>query len=661
MRHGRLAAPQAVGRTASAIARAPARAGAIHAGAQGEVQREAGSVARVAAAPGAPLPAAARAYFEPRFGRSFADVRVHTGDRAAAAAAGMRARAFTLGSDIGFAAGRFAPESAAGRRLLAHELAHVLQGGDVVRRQPEHEPPAAQAEEGPAADPDKEPAADPAKEGDPPRHALARELLGYPAIVDLWNDIFAQNLSPEHKKAFERKGTEGMSLWNLQFGGALTMQAPFDTVGGFLSAWATYAKTAHEVAGGGNFYLDLFSSFTDISIDRYLRSPLFASRMKTHLPGLISMGVVGQGIFSTVQALKAPSAEVGELEPTQWEKQTQIVKPLLSVALADMIKAPDFFSLSPLKLPTHPVYAASSATAGDAPSSLVFEHQQGMGEGQGGQKLKFGATANLAQIAAKFQKGASSAEDLADLQKNRRGQGSFWFNYDRSDPTQLQQQAGKLPGGAIDGGTFFGGGGYFGQLQAGARYGGEAGRQLTAWFARGGFGYSGEQGAALQKIGFVATYTDWKEQDILAPKTGPGGAGVAGQATQVEPFGKVQFGERNRFSAGAALGFASGSQESLGLSSIRGDFSYTYLGDAPGGLPAFKLDLSGSASRLDWWNPDSPLIMGVMARANVGQLFVAGQVNWGADKIPEQRLSLFGDRNEMPTPTAVIFTAGFRF
>jgi hypothetical protein len=83
---------------------------------------------------GTPLPAALRAEFEPRFGRSFAGVRLHTDATAHAAAAGIGARAFTLGEDIGFARGGFDPGSARGRFTIAHELAHVAQGSDVIRR-----------------------------------------------------------------------------------------------------------------------------------------------------------------------------------------------------------------------------------------------------------------------------------------------------------------------------------------------------------------------------------------------------------------------------------------------------------------------------------------------------------------------------------------------
>lgn len=76
---------------------------------------------------GRPLGDAARAFYEPRLGQDFGHVRVHTDARAAAAAHALGARAFTLGRDIYFGQGLYAPETARGRRLLAHELTHVAQ------------------------------------------------------------------------------------------------------------------------------------------------------------------------------------------------------------------------------------------------------------------------------------------------------------------------------------------------------------------------------------------------------------------------------------------------------------------------------------------------------------------------------------------------------
>jgi hypothetical protein len=84
------------------------------------------------------LPPALRNYFEPRFGQDFSGVRLHADTSAGIAAEAIGARAYTLGRSIAFAPGAYQPATEAGRRLLAHELAHVVQqggGAALVRRQ----------------------------------------------------------------------------------------------------------------------------------------------------------------------------------------------------------------------------------------------------------------------------------------------------------------------------------------------------------------------------------------------------------------------------------------------------------------------------------------------------------------------------------------------
>lgn len=78
---------------------------------------------------GQPLPKSARAFFEPRFRYDFSKVRVYHDVQAAESARAVNAQAFTLGKDIVFGRGKYAPEKASGRRLLAHELTHVVQQG----------------------------------------------------------------------------------------------------------------------------------------------------------------------------------------------------------------------------------------------------------------------------------------------------------------------------------------------------------------------------------------------------------------------------------------------------------------------------------------------------------------------------------------------------
>jgi uncharacterized protein DUF4157/protein-glutamine gamma-glutamyltransferase-like protein len=78
---------------------------------------------------GQPLPSSVRNFMDPRFGHDFSHVRVHTDANADEAAQAVNARAFTIGRNVAFAVGQYAPETSTGQRLLAHELTHVVQQG----------------------------------------------------------------------------------------------------------------------------------------------------------------------------------------------------------------------------------------------------------------------------------------------------------------------------------------------------------------------------------------------------------------------------------------------------------------------------------------------------------------------------------------------------
>ncbi|HEY7403862.1 MAG TPA: DUF4157 domain-containing protein [Candidatus Angelobacter sp.] len=84
-------------------------------------------VHEVLSSPGQPLDKATRDYFEPKFGYDFSKVRVHTDVKAAESAESVSANAFTVANQIVFNKTQYKPTSVAGRRLLAHELSHVVQ------------------------------------------------------------------------------------------------------------------------------------------------------------------------------------------------------------------------------------------------------------------------------------------------------------------------------------------------------------------------------------------------------------------------------------------------------------------------------------------------------------------------------------------------------
>jgi Domain of unknown function (DUF4157) len=109
-------AAQVTGTPSSGAGRSPSAPGPSHAPS---------SVQRVLSTPGRPLEPAARSFFEGRIGRGLGDVRVHDDAAAASSASDVNARAYAVGDDVVFARGEYAPETPAGLRLLAHELAHV--------------------------------------------------------------------------------------------------------------------------------------------------------------------------------------------------------------------------------------------------------------------------------------------------------------------------------------------------------------------------------------------------------------------------------------------------------------------------------------------------------------------------------------------------------
>lgn len=88
------------------------------------------SVENVLAGPGSSLPFSILKDMEQRFGQDFSHVRMHTGSAAEQSAHDINANAYTFGNNVVFNKGKFSPETHDGKRLLAHELTHVVQAGN---------------------------------------------------------------------------------------------------------------------------------------------------------------------------------------------------------------------------------------------------------------------------------------------------------------------------------------------------------------------------------------------------------------------------------------------------------------------------------------------------------------------------------------------------
>jgi len=99
------------------------------ANASGESANAPAIVHDVLRSPGQPLDKATRSFFEPRFGHDFGKVRIHTDELAAESAQAVSAHAYTAGRDVVFGRGQYSPFTSEGRKLLGHELTHVVQQG----------------------------------------------------------------------------------------------------------------------------------------------------------------------------------------------------------------------------------------------------------------------------------------------------------------------------------------------------------------------------------------------------------------------------------------------------------------------------------------------------------------------------------------------------
>jgi hypothetical protein len=168
--------------------------------------------------PGQSLDAATRARMEPLFGFDFSDVRVHTDSQAAASAASIGARAFTVGPHVVFGGGEHSPATDAGALLMAHELAHVVQQRGEAAREPDA-PEVGAA--GGGAERSAHAAARQVVAGQAVDRGLASQAAGSPGVIQRWStDDCSVNLTPPNVR-HDNEPAPGQRepVW-CQFGGA---------------------------------------------------------------------------------------------------------------------------------------------------------------------------------------------------------------------------------------------------------------------------------------------------------------------------------------------------------------------------------------------------------------------------------------------------------
>ena len=260
-------------------------------------------VSGVALGAGQPLAAEHRGFFEPRLGVDLSSVRIHTDTRAAEAAVRLGARAFTVGHDVAFARAKFRPDIGEGRRLLAHELAHVVQqrgpasSSDVIRRQ------------GPAGDP-----------GTAVGATVIGDVLPPPFLVTWGPDSFLVSFA-RASPGDEVLGLGGVPgdvlMVRLRYAGSL----PVDGVGVKDRTWAAGVNVGPRMLSarvrrqGPTFVqLDLYgdsSTFLRVT-DEPEVDPSPATAGRRHKLG-VSLNI-GGGLYGTVW-VRDPTAKASDLPP----------------------------------------------------------------------------------------------------------------------------------------------------------------------------------------------------------------------------------------------------------------------------------------------------------------------------------------------------------
>ncbi len=660
-----------------------------------EVGAGAGPAASVLPAGGGePLGETARAYFEPRFGHDFSRVRLHADAQAAQSARAVEARAYTVGNEIVFGAGQYAPDTPAGKRLLAHELTHVVQnrnddalGSDLIRRQPATDPTT-----GPSNDPLRllpySFASTPTGSGTSVVDDLFR--LGDPLwlLTDVLGDLIWRRPTGKEAEAFKLKGYESAGLFTLGFGAFLGATGlggeKFEKEGGFgknFGVWKKYVSALQPLTPSDSAMMDTFSFLLRMRLDEYLASDLFLSRLKNHPFGALALLGAAEAIYYT--ATGGPG-EAGKLTTTpDWNRATGLPTLLVGALLAEKLKPPKFFDLMPLVMKTHPGFAYTPFAGEAPPTELTAEGALGSGAGEGGESYKFATSLNLAKLLLVPKD--LEAKDLDDLRKYRGPQSSIWFSFDSLDPTQMMAAMGRLPESKLKAGTLFGAGGHMGMLEMGATYDQPLAKDLTSWFIKGGYGYSGSLNKVADRIGFeaslneggtmgavnevflnrmglTATVMGWQPEYNLAP-TGASGAPEGGWAARFTPSLGLDFiSGKAKLGFGAALSFVTGSTEDFAVSDVSPYISYTRLDDSSENkLPKFKATVSFSGSRLDWWNKNSPWLYGVQSTIQGGPVFGGIHVMSGAAGIPGPRAAQIDEPQKVQKNTAVLFITGAQF
>lgn len=494
---------------------------------------------------------------------------------------------------------------------------------------------------------------DPAKKEavDPKLEEAAKKAADHPLIVGLVTDIYKDlrygtDFSADERFKFKLKGTESASYGALFSAGILPNGGVGglqygDSFGGNLSTFGKYLDAIEPLTPSNSIKTDLVSRMVGLRVDEYLGSKTFMKRLEDNVQTVILLASLAQIGILTKDRASTPDPDAGGLVDETWNADLLLAKTMVGLIFKEKLKAPGIFDVGPLLTPSHTHYAQDSYFGGNLPTGLNVDAASGP---NGGDLLHLGGTLNLAKLAVPSDQNKLGAADLDDPRKYRGWQGSVWGDYQRLRPTPELADQGRVADARFRAGALFGSQGMFLLADVGGHYSGPQAKQLTSMFFSEGLAYAPAEGP-LKKVGFKVTHMSWKAEDSLAP-VDASDTPTAGSVNRVQPFGSFDFklGGGSSLALGGSAGITSTSGQSIDLSDWRGDISYTYLGkDGTADKPAFRVELSGSGSRVDYFNQQSPMLYGVRGKVQIDSVFYGAQVNTGADKIDPARAAQMGD------------------
>lgn len=589
---------------------------------------------------GAPLPAAAREAFESRVGEPLGAVRLHSDARAGALASALHANALTVGRDIVFAPGRLQPGSADGRRLLAHELTHVIQntatGAHVIRREP--------ALSGPITDPaaDAETEAARKRAAGQLEEATAEKAEHEYPVISLLDAIVQdlrhrERLSARARLETRLKGTEAASFWALGAAAAY----PLGHFGGLgyrsgTSGMDTYSKTYEtltQLTPSLGMWTDPISAIIGVDIEGYFASDTFQQRLAEHPGSVVLIGSIAQGVLSAItEGTSQPTPDAGGFVDEKVTAHLALVTGVLGLILKKkFLTAPTTFNVGRVLAPDHPAYAHDTYWGGNIPSGVTVDAKKGA-------------------------KGVGEQQHFAATVSNPLGAG--FFDYEHRVPTPETARYGAVPDRRVRGGWLLAGELSF-LMEAAGHFSGRDAALLTSHFITSGIAYVPPGSGPVKNVGVKMTAMTMSPEDSLAP-TDATGKRFGVQATRLTPFISldIPIEARDSVKLDGSAGIRIVTGRPAGVSDFSGRIVVTHVGSGTSALPDLKVEVGMSMDALDWFNEMSPKLWGVLTKAQAGRFFIGAQLNTGAGAVSRDRAAeLFAPSTENPGQLAPSGTA----